>query len=85
MLDTLSFRLNDTRFGVSLRNDAVAHRNRLDELVAQSDEHVAMVRQLEQVYDAAETAPGPDALLGPLPTGDELADELERFLRDQGS
>jgi hypothetical protein len=71
--------------GVSLRNDAVAHRTRLDELVAQSEEHVAMVRQLEEVYDAAETSTTPTELLGPLPTGDEIADELERFLREQGS
>jgi hypothetical protein len=71
--------------GAALRNDAVAHRARLDELVAQSDEHVTMVRQLEQMYDAAATPGVPTGMLGPLPTGDELADELERFLREQGS
>ncbi len=71
--------------GVALRNDAAAHRTRLDELVKQSDEHMAMVRQLEVAYDAATVEPSPTGLLGPLPTGDELAAELERFLRDQGS
>jgi hypothetical protein len=71
--------------GVAMRNDAVAHRQRLDELVAQSAEHVSMVKQLEEAYDA-EITPDPGAMgLGNLPSGDELAAELERFLRDQGS
>jgi PAC2 family len=71
--------------GVALHNDAVTHRTRLDELVKQSDEHTAMVRQLEEAYDATAEAAPPTGLLGPLPTGDELAAELERYLRDQGS
>jgi proteasome assembly chaperone (PAC2) family protein len=72
--------------GVALRNDAVAHKTRLDELVKQSDEHVAMVRQLEEAYDASlDESSTTEGLLGPLPTGDELAAELERYLRDQGS
>lgn len=71
---------------VSMRNDAVAHRSRLDELVAASNDHMAMVRQLEAAYDA-EVAEAPFAgqPFGPLPTGDELAAELERYLREQGS
>jgi hypothetical protein len=72
--------------GVALRNDAVAHKTRLDELVKQSGEHVAMVRQLEEAYDASlDESSTTEGLLGPLPTGDELAAELERYLRDQGS
>jgi hypothetical protein len=70
-----------------LRRDAETHRRQLDELVAANPEHVEMVRQLEAAYDAeAETWPaaGPLTSGGPLPTGDELAAELERFLRDQG-
>jgi PAC2 family len=70
---------------VALHNDAAAHRTRLDDLVKQSEEHTAMVQQLETAYDAAAVEPSPTGLLGPLPTGDELAAELERFLRDQGS
>lgn len=61
----------------SLHDDAVATRERLDALVANSDEHVQMVHALEAQYDALETVEGP------LPTGDDLAAELERFLRDQ--
>ena len=71
--------------GVSVRSDelrqaAVATRQRLDELIANSEEHTALVRQLEAQVDA-ETSP--DGLQN-LPSGDELAAELERFLREQG-
>jgi predicted ATP-grasp superfamily ATP-dependent carboligase len=51
-------------------------RARLDALVTDNSEHVAMVRQLEEHYDESAE------LLGPVPTGDELAAEVERFLRD---
>ena len=69
-----------------LRNDAVALRSRLDDLVVASTEHTSMVRQLETSYDAETAGPTtPEAPLGPLPSGDELAAELERFLREQGS
>ena len=71
-----------------LRRDAEAHRKQLDELVASNNEHVEMVRQLEVAYDAEAESwgmPGSLAPGGDLPTGDELAAELERFLRDQGS
>ncbi|NCY17140.1 MAG: PAC2 family protein [Actinobacteria bacterium] len=63
----------------SLVEDARLTRARLDELVANSEEHVAMVRQLEEQIDAiVDTTP-----TGPLPTGDDLAAELEQFLREQ--
>lgn len=69
----------------SLTEEADAHRRRLDELVANSAEHVAMLQQLERVYDEEVAAGGtPPIPLGPLPTGDELAAQLERFLREQG-
>jgi proteasome assembly chaperone (PAC2) family protein len=61
-----------------LREQATTTRNRLDELVSNSDEHVAMVHQLEEQVDATEDA-GAMTLL----SGDELAAEVERFLRDQ--
>ena len=52
----------------------------VDQLIANSDDHRQMVSQLEHQIDAAE--PQPD--IADLPSGDELAAELERFLRDQG-
>lgn len=54
---------------------------RIDELIASSEEHQEMVRQLESVADAEEAAPQLDP--SDLPTGDELAAELERFLRGE--
>ena len=42
-----------------------------------------MLRQLEELYDAAEDDPAPGPSIE-LQSGDELADEIQRFLRDQG-
>jgi predicted ATP-grasp superfamily ATP-dependent carboligase len=53
-------------------------RQRLDALVADNAEHLAMVRQLEEHYDESAE------LLGPVPSGDDLAAEVERYLRDLG-
>lgn len=65
------------------RQEAIVQRQRLDELVAGNSEHESMVSQLERIYDAsAETRSGFSA--ADLPSGDELAEEVERFLRDQG-
>jgi len=60
--------------------EAVSTRERLDELVAGNPQHEAMLRQLEE---AADSMPLTNQL-GPLPSGDEIADEFERFLREQG-
>jgi predicted ATP-grasp superfamily ATP-dependent carboligase len=51
----------------------------IEQLIANSDEHQAMVRQLERQLDQE---PSSDSL-GPIPSGDELAAELERFLRGE--
>lgn len=70
-----------------LEQEADATRRRLDALVAENPEHIAMVRQLEAAYDSDSDVGAPSGgglAAGPLPSGDELAAELERFLRDQG-
>jgi hypothetical protein len=70
-----------------LRREAVLQRERLDQLVEGNDEHQAMIAQFERLYDAAEqqAAPSEPADGGlELRTGDEIAGEIERFLRDQG-
>ena len=54
---------------------------RIDQLIASSEEHGEMVRQLEAVVDAEETPPAFDP--SEIPTGDEIATELERFLRGE--
>jgi predicted ATP-grasp superfamily ATP-dependent carboligase len=61
-----------------LRAAARSTRERLDELVANSEEHAALVQQLEAAADADSEHP-----LGSIPSGDELAAELERFLREE--
>lgn len=62
-----------------LRAAAQSTRTRLDELVANSEEHATLVRQLETAVDAETDRP----LGSSLPSGDELAAELERFLREE--
>jgi proteasome assembly chaperone (PAC2) family protein len=61
----------------SLVEDARSTRERLDELVANSEEHVEMVRQLEAQVDTELSVEDP------LPMGDDLMAELEQFLREQ--
>lgn len=68
-----------------LRSEVVTQGRRLDALVAGNDEHARMIGQLEQLYDAGDDAHGAGTG-GPsieLLSGDELAAELEQFLRDQ--
>lgn len=70
-----------------LQEAADAARQRLDELTANSAEHLALVRQLEAQVDAEAERQGEEdgaSQWANLPTGDELAAEVERFLRDQG-
>lgn len=82
--------LTGMRFAVpDLRQQAAAHAGKLDQLVARSDEHVDMLRQLEEAFDADTqsahpAAPQPAMPPAAIPSGDELAAELERFLREQG-
>jgi proteasome assembly chaperone (PAC2) family protein len=61
---------------------AEATASRIDQIIASSEEHGEMVRQLEASADAEETTPPLD--LTRLPSGDEIAAELERFLRGEG-
>jgi hypothetical protein len=76
-LTTVSGIVTDTR---RLRREAESTRKQVDELIAQSAEHVAMVRQLEEQYEADE----PDIVTeGDIPSGDEIAAELERYLRGE--
>jgi len=76
---------------------AAATTEHLEELTANSLQHTALVRQLEAQVDseggdegaaAAERAAGQteatEAGWGTLPTGDELAAEVERFLQQGG-
>jgi proteasome assembly chaperone (PAC2) family protein len=61
-----------------LAERVVANRSRLDELIAQNPDHQAMVAQLEAQADEAATSVALSAT-----SGDDLAAELERYLREQ--
>ena len=68
-----------------IRQDAIIQRGRLDKLVTDNPEHMEMLTRLEELYDSAGDPSAQDAG-GPvleLRSGDELAAELEQFLRDQ--
>ena len=79
LLATLA-RVADLSFDTGeLAAAAAETRERIDALIAANPEHVAMVRQLEEHLESLEAAER-----GDLPSGEELAAELERFLRDQG-
>lgn len=60
---------------------AGATHQQIDQLLAGSEEHSALVHQLEAQYDEEQGAAATN--FGDLPSGDELAAELERFLRGQ--
>ncbi len=57
-------------------------RRQVDELIGANPEHLAMVRRLEAALDSEEV--DPTGLEVDLPSGDEIAAELEQFLRGEG-
>jgi predicted ATP-grasp superfamily ATP-dependent carboligase len=65
---------------VELRARAEEARQRIDDLVTNNPDHESMVHSLESQADEEEPE-----LDEPLPTGEELAEELERFLRGEES
>ncbi len=80
LIDGLAGVANLTLDSSSLRSAADSSRRQVDDLIAGNAEHLAMVRKLEASIDASEGNPlGVDEV----PTGEELAAELERFLRDE--
>ena len=64
-----------------LRASAEEARQRVDNLIVNNPDHTSMVEELEEAADETEgTSLGED-----LPSGDELAAELERFLRGESN
>ena len=66
-----------------LRAAVGPQRQRIDASIADNAEHLGMLRQLEEMYDAStdgDVTPGPAFEMR---SGDELADEIQQFLRDQ--
>jgi hypothetical protein len=72
----------------ALVGESEIQRSRIDQLVNSNPEHRAMVEQLETVFDASEAGILDTAFEMPsaadLPSADDIAAEVERFLRDQG-
>jgi predicted ATP-grasp superfamily ATP-dependent carboligase len=74
----------ETLLGISLdlaglEEASVEYERRLDEAVAAEPEVRALVERLEQQLDESEIS------FGDLPSGDSIAREFQRFLRDQGT
>jgi predicted ATP-grasp superfamily ATP-dependent carboligase len=70
----------------SLREAAESNRTEIDEQIARSPENVAVVAALEEQFDSFTAAREGTGLLGSageVPSGDQLATELERFLAEQ--
>ena len=67
---------------VELRTAGVASRTQVDELIGANPDHLEMVRRLEAAIDSEEGTPL--GLAADLPSGDEIAAELEQFLRGEG-
>lgn len=72
--------------GITVRTDALRHaaaltNERIDTLIANSDEHQGMVTELERHEDATEPQLSDLTIL---PTGDEIAAELQRYLFSSG-
>lgn len=89
LIDTLRSVTDLVIDAADLRAEAIAQSRRLDDLVRSNPEHQRFLEQLEIVHDQTEDTwqPGGAAVAGPAlqwASGDEIADELERFLREQG-
>ncbi len=71
--------------GATLRNEVLIQGRRLDGMISGNEEHAKMIEQLEQIYDASDDSV--DSIDGgpslELRSGDELAAELEQYLREQ--
>lgn len=69
-----------------LRQSAEETRRRVDDLIAESSDHTEMVRHLEAQEDMGDDAGDrsiEDLNESSLPSGDEIAAELERYLRGE--
>lgn len=69
--------------GATLRSEVAIQNRRIDSLVTGNDEHREMVRQLEELYDSSDFASEAAGPTLEIRSGDELAAEVEEFLRGQ--
>ncbi|CAB4786934.1 MAG: hypothetical protein F2729_04485 [Actinobacteria bacterium] len=78
LIDAVAAVAGLTVSSAELRAKAEETRQRVDDLVENNPDHESMVHNLESQADEVEPPAEVD-----IPSGDELAEELERFLRDQ--
>ena len=86
LVDAVSLEGGLTVDSAQLRRDAAVQRERLDQLVSNNPEHGEMLAKLEEAYDQTHggARPTTDEPVE-IPSVDELAAEVEQFLRDQQS
>jgi len=67
----------------AMREQATTQRERLDQLIAGNNDHAQMLTQLEQSFDE-QIANGTTEINfgGPIPSGEEIAAEFEKYLRE---
>lgn len=65
-----------------LATEAITQRERLDQLVRSNPDHMDMLQKMEAAYDAMHSPAAID-IVTDLPSADQLAAEVEQFLRDQ--
>ena len=80
LLDGLAAVAELTIDSAPLRHAADSSRRQVDQLIADNEEHQTMVRKLEENIDASEGNP---MGVEEVPSGDEIAAELEKFLRGE--
>jgi nucleotide-binding universal stress UspA family protein len=70
---------------LGMRAEVDAQRSRLDRMIAEKPENEAMLRQLEELHDLAPDGDvdGDDVDELELRSGDEIAQEIQEFFRDQ--
>jgi hypothetical protein len=83
LLETLGNLLGGDLDLSSLEQTSEEYRQQVSVAVAQDTDLASYVKMLEERYDVQTDGPNGGSARGDLPSGDDLADELERFLRDQ--
>lgn len=79
LIDGLN-QLADTDFDLGPLPEEISEtRGKIDQLLEGNPDHIAMIHQLEEQVDAQT-----ESRIADLPSGDDLAEELQKFLREQG-
>jgi hypothetical protein len=84
LLEAVSMETGLSLDGSRFSHEAGVQRERLDQLVSNNPEHLEMLHKLEQSYDEIMAQSGSMPVTSmDIPTVDEIAAEVEQFLRDQ--